>query len=71
MTTSEPVHDADTQATIIPFRPRSTMAPHPSVGPPEPVPSATADDLCSRPHPTPLQLSFFETQSHPINRASL
>ena len=66
MTTSEPVHDADTLATIIPFRPRrSTMAPHPSVGPPEPVPSVTADDLCARPHPTPVQLSFFETGANP------
>ena len=66
MTTYEPVHDADTLATIIPFRPRrSTMAPHPSVGPPEPVPSVTADDLCARPHPTPVQLSFFETGANP------
>ena len=66
MTTSEPVHDADTLATIIPFRPgRSTMAPDPSVGPPEPVPSATADDLCSRPDPMPVQLSFFETSPNP------
>jgi len=66
MTTSEPVHDADTLATIIPFRPRrSTMAPRPSVGPSESVPPVTADDPCSRPHPMALQLSFFETGPKP------
>ena len=66
MTTSEPVHHAHTLATIIPFRPRrSAMAPHPSVGPPEPVPSVTADDRFARPHPTPMQLSFFETGPSP------
>jgi hypothetical protein len=66
MTTSEPVHDADTLATIIPFRPRrSTMAPHPSVGSHEPVPSVTADDPHARPHPMPVQLSFFETGPNP------
>ena len=66
MTTSEPVDDADTLATIIPFRPRrSTMAPHPSSGSPEPGPSVTADVICRISHPTPIQLSFFEPSPTP------
>ncbi len=66
MTTSEPADDADTLASIIPFRSRrSTMAPHPSVGPPEPSRSVTADAPWARPQPTPLQLSFFETNPNP------
>jgi hypothetical protein len=66
MTTSEPVHEADTLATIIPFRPRrSTMAQHPSVGSPEPVPSEAADGLWLHPDPTPVQLSFFESSPNP------
>ena len=66
MTTSEPVHDADPLATIIPFRPRrSMMAPHPSAGYPEPVPSVTADGIWPPPQPTPIQLSFFESTPNP------
>jgi hypothetical protein len=66
MTTSEPVHDADPLATIIPFRPRrSTMALHPSAGSPEPVPSETADGLWPLPRPTPIQLSFFDPSPTP------
>jgi hypothetical protein len=66
MTASEPVDDADSLAAVIPFRSRrSTMAPHPSVGSPEPVPSVTADVLWLLPHPTPIQLSFFESSPNP------
>jgi hypothetical protein len=61
MTTSEPADDADTLASIIPFRPRrSTMAPHPAFGSPEPRLSVTADAPCARPYSAPIQLSFFE-----------
>ena len=71
MTTSEPVHDADTLATIIPFRPRrSTMAPHPSVGPPEPVPSVTADDLCAAPSPDAGAALVLRDRRQPMKRAS-
>jgi hypothetical protein len=66
MTTSETVHDANTLATIICFRARrSTMAPHPSAGPAEPVPPVTADDPYARPVQTPVQLSLFETIPNP------
>jgi hypothetical protein len=66
MATSEPVHDADALATIIPFRPRrSTMAPHPSFGTPEPDPSATTIGPGSQLRPTPMQLSFFENSLNP------
>ena len=41
------------------------MAPHPSFGSPEPGPSVTADVPWLLPHPTPIQLSFFETSPNP------
>ncbi len=66
MTTSEPADDAGTLASIIPFRPRrSTMAPHPSFGSPEPGLSVPADAPWARPRPAPIQLSFFENSPNP------
>jgi len=66
MTASEPADNADTMASIIPFRPRrSTMAPHPSLGSPEHRLSVTADAPWARPHPAPIQLSFFESSPNP------
>jgi hypothetical protein len=66
MTAPEPVRDADTLATIIPFRPRrSAMALHPSAGSPGPDPDVAADDPCAVLHPVPVQLSFLETGPKP------
>jgi hypothetical protein len=61
MVASKPVHPADAWATIIPFRPRrSQIGQHPSLPPPEPLPSAASDDQRARPHLVPRQLSLFE-----------
>jgi hypothetical protein len=62
MPTSKTVRDADTLATIIPFRPkRSKVAPHPFVPPPEPLHPSAHDPRSRRHlHSTPEQLSLFE-----------
>jgi len=65
MPTSKRVRDADTLATLIPFRSRHAgVAQHPSVRPPEPSPPSATDDLHTRPHQAPEQLSLFGEDLH-------